>query len=56
MVLNAAVCIGLVSLAILTIKRTRAQEQLQHHSITAAELHALLTSGQTVALFDVRQP
>ena len=50
------VCIGVLLLAILAIKRTRAREQLQHHSITAAELHALLASGQKVSLFDVRQP
>jgi len=51
-----AICTGVLFLAILAIKRTRAREQLQHHSITAAELHGLLTSGQKVALFDVRQP
>jgi rhodanese-related sulfurtransferase len=51
-----AICIGVLFLAILAIKRTRAREQLQHHSITAAELHGLLVSGQKVALFDVRQP
>ena len=51
-----ATCIGVLFLTILAMKRTRAQEQLQHHSITAAELHALLAGGQKVALFDVRQP
>src|SRR5215470_7551832 len=51
-----AICTAVLCLVILAIKRTRAQQQLRHHSITAAELHTLRTSGQKVVLFDVRQP
>ena len=46
----------LICLAVFAIRRTRIQDQLQRHSITAAELQALLTSGQKVRVFDVRQP
>jgi rhodanese-related sulfurtransferase len=52
----AATSIALVCVTILAVRRTRVQDQLQHHSITAAELHALLVSGQKVRVFDVRQP
>jgi rhodanese-related sulfurtransferase len=52
----AATAITLIGVAIFAIRRTRTQDQLQHHSITAAELHALLASGQKVRVFDVRQP
>jgi rhodanese-related sulfurtransferase len=43
-------------LGMVAIRHTRAQDQLQRHSITAEELHKLLASGQEVRLFDVRQP
>lgn len=52
----AAGSIALVLVGIFAARRTRAQDQLEKHSITAPELHALLASGQTVRLFDVRQP
>jgi len=45
-----------VLLAMVAIRRTRARDLLQQHSITAEELHTLLASGQKVLLFDVRQP
>lgn len=48
--------IALTTLAMFAFWRTRAQDELQDHSITAAELHSLLASGQKVFLFDVRQP
>ena len=38
------------------VKRLRDQRELEQHSITAEELHALLASNQEVLLFDVRQP
>jgi rhodanese-related sulfurtransferase len=38
------------------VKRRRGQRQMEKHSITAEELHALLASDQEVLLFDVRQP
>ncbi len=39
-----------------SMKRRRDQRQMEQHSITAEELHALLASNQDVLLFDVRQP
>jgi hypothetical protein len=46
-----------LSLAIvLRIKRLKDQSEMEQHSITAEELHALLASNQEVLLFDVRQP
>ena len=38
------------------MKRLRDQREMEQHSITAEELHALLASNQEVLLFDVRQP
>lgn len=38
------------------LKGQRDQRELELHSITADELHALLSSNQEVLLFDVRQP
>lgn len=40
----------------LWIKHTRERREMELHSITAEALHTLLTSGQEVLLFDVRQP
>ena len=46
-----------LSLAIvLRIKRLKDQSEMERHSITAEELHALLASDQEVLLFNVRQP
>ena len=46
-----------LSLAIvLRIKRLKDQSEMEQHSITAEELHALLASNEEVFLFDVRQP
>lgn len=41
---------------VLRHKRLRDQRQIEKHSISAEELHALLASDQEVFLFDVRQP
>ena len=41
---------------VLRMNRLRSQRELEQHSITAEELHALLASNQEVLLFDVRQP
>ncbi len=38
------------------IKRLRNQREMEQHSITAEELHALFASNREVLLFDVRQP
>jgi rhodanese-related sulfurtransferase len=52
-----AVAFAMLSLVvILRIKGQRDQRELEQHSITADELHALLASNQEVLLFDVRQP
>ena len=40
----------------LRVKRLTDQRELDHHSITAEELHALLASEPELLLFDVRQP
>jgi len=47
-----ALCLAIV----LRIKRLKDQSEMEQHSITAEELHALLASNQEVLLFDVRQP
>jgi len=38
------------------MKLLRDQREMERHSITAEELHALFASNQEVLLFDVRQP
>ena len=38
------------------MKRLQDQREMERHSITAEQLHALLASNQEVLLFDVRQP
>jgi len=53
--------VGVAALAlflaiVLRIKRLKDQREMERHSITAEELHALLASNQEVLLFDVRQP
>jgi hypothetical protein len=40
---------------VVRVKRRRDQSDLEQHSITAEDLHALLASDQEVVLFDVRQ-
>ena len=58
MLLTLAV-MGIVALGIslvVRVKRRRDQREIEQHSITAEELHALLASDQEVLLFDVRQP
>jgi hypothetical protein len=58
MLLTLAV-VGVVALGIslvIRVKRRRDQRDMEQHSITADDLHALLASDQEVLLFDVRQP
>jgi rhodanese-related sulfurtransferase len=53
------IVVGVVALVISLVavaKRRRDQREVEQHSITAEELHALLASDQGVLLFDVRQP
>jgi len=52
----AAICVAVVCLTILLrIRRTRGRDKLERYTITAEELHSLL-SGHQVLLLDVRQP
>jgi rhodanese-related sulfurtransferase len=49
--------VALLSLPlVLRIKGIRDQREMEQHSITAEELHSLLTSNLDVLLLDVRQP
>lgn len=45
-----------VVLAGVLAKRRRDRDELERHSITPEDLHALLASSMDVALFDVRLP
>jgi rhodanese-related sulfurtransferase len=54
-----AVCFAVAVLSVslvLRMKHIRDQREMEQHSITAEELHSLLTSNQDVLLLDVRQP
>lgn len=51
----AITCV-LVVLAAILFKRRRDRDELEQHSITPEDLHALLVSNKEVALFDVRLP
>ncbi|HVO60675.1 MAG TPA: rhodanese-like domain-containing protein [Terriglobales bacterium] len=49
----------LAALSVLVVvrqKRARWQREMEQHSITPEDLHALLGSNQELLLFDVRQP
>ena len=60
MILTLTVIAGLalaIALVVgLRVKRLSDERQMQHHSISAEELHSLMASNQEVLLFDVRQP
>ncbi len=56
LILTALCVVVLCLLTVISIKRTRAVQEMELHSITPEVLHALLTSKQEVLLFDVRQP
>ena len=47
-----AVCL----LTVIFSRRARAQQEMEHHSITPEALHTLLETNKEVFLFDVRQP
>ena len=58
-----AVTLGIVGvlaalsvLVILRQRHAREQREMEQHSITPEDLHALLVSNQDLLLFDVRQP
>ena len=50
-----AIC-ALVLLTVLWIKYAKDRHEMRQHSITAEDLHTLLSSNQDVLLFDIRQP
>lgn len=52
----AVVCVAVVLLLAAQVKRARDRAELEQHSITPEDLHALLASHQEVDLFDVRLP
>jgi len=52
----AIVLAGLSLLLGLRVKAQRGKREIEQHSITVEELHALLESNQGALLFDVRQP
>jgi rhodanese-related sulfurtransferase len=56
-IVGIIVVLGVLS-ALVIARRKRAQEQrdMDRHSITPEDLHALLASDQGLLLFDVRQP
>jgi hypothetical protein len=51
----AVICV-VELLIVLWIKRTRDRDEMERHSISPQDLHALLASNQDVPLFDVRLP
>ncbi|HZW95431.1 MAG TPA: rhodanese-like domain-containing protein [Candidatus Eremiobacteraceae bacterium] len=53
----SAVCVAFLCVVMFVwSKRTRDQNELARHSITAEDLHLLLASNRDTLLFDVRQP
>jgi rhodanese-related sulfurtransferase len=56
MLVTLTAIFAIVLLAAVLVKRTRDRPELERHSITPEDLHALLASNQQVLLFDVRQP
>ena len=53
--LAVAITITCVIVAI-WVKRSKSQSELDRHSISVEQLQSMMTSGQKVLLFDVRQP
>ena len=54
-----AIIVLFAVLAVLIVwhrRNQRDQREMERHSITPEQLHALLASNQEVLLFDVRQP
>jgi len=56
MVLAATTICAAVLLAVVLAKRMRDRREMERHSITPEDLHALLASNQEVLVIDVRQP
>lgn len=54
--LSAIFAAALCLVIMIWIKRTIDRNDIEQHSITPEELHALLAANQEVLLFDVRQP
>ncbi|MGA8312776.1 MAG: rhodanese-like domain-containing protein [Terriglobales bacterium] len=56
LILTAIFVAALCLLIAIWIKRVRARNEMEQHSITPEALHSLLASDQEVLVFDVRQP
>lgn len=56
MLLVAVIGIAVLSVLGVLWKKRREQRNLGRHSVTAEELHSLLTSNRKILLFDLRQP
>src|ERR1700691_3024906 len=52
----AAIGVAVLSVLLVLWKTRTAERRMEEHSITAEQLHSLLTSNQKVQLFDLRQP
>ncbi|MGC8549172.1 MAG: rhodanese-like domain-containing protein [Acidobacteriaceae bacterium] len=50
----AALC--LFALAAIWIRHMRERREMERHFVTAEELHALLSSGREMLIFDLREP
>jgi len=52
----AAVGVAALFVLVVVSKKRAAERRMEQHSITADELHSLLTSNRKLLLFDLRQP
>ena len=52
-----AIAIAIIcTIAVIWVKRSKSQSELDRHSISVEQLQSMMESGQKVLLFDVRQP
>ena len=56
MFIMGAVAFAAILFVAVYVKRVRGRKEIERHSISPDDLHALLASGGEVALFDVRLP
>src|SRR3984957_438757 len=52
----ATIGVAALCILVLLLKKRAAERRMERHSVTAEELHSLLTSNRKVLLFDLRQP
>lgn len=55
-VVSFLVVMCLFALAAFWIRHIRARREMERHFVTAEELHALLSSGREMLIFDLREP